>query len=469
MDRAKKPNILVIMADQHGAWASGAYGHPFIQTPHLDRLAQTGVTFESAYCNSPICGPSRASFLTGRAPHGIEAWDNGKPLASDVPTWAHYLTTAGYQTVLAGKQHFIGPDQQHGFELRLGGELHSTRIQEGTINPFEPIDTTKYFHTGVGRTRYTEYDYDIEARACSFLSGDERDKSRPFALCVSFIAPHFPLVVEDEYMQMYLPHHADLPQMPPGYPERLHPVWQAHRRYYNANFMDAEKTRRARAAYYALCTFMDRRVGNVLKALEQAGEADNTLIVYTADHGEHIGSRGMWWKSSFFEESVRVPLIISWPGHLPQGARRPEVVSLVDVAATLLDVGGVDAAGDMDGRPLSGLLRGEGGDWTDQAFSEYYASGADEPRCMLRLGRYKLNWFVGHSPELYDLETDPGEWRNLADDPDHASVVADLSGRIQAMWDGQDIAWRVEVSKRRRRLILQAESTYLGPPAPPAQ
>lgn len=469
MNGRQKPNIVVLMSDQHGAWALGSYGHPFIQTPNLDRLAQRGVAFDSAYCNSPICGPSRSSFLTGRLPHAIAAWDNAQPLPSDIPTWAHYLTTAGYQTVLTGKQHFIGPDQHHGFELRLGSEVHSTRIQVGSINPFHPTDTSKYLRTGVGRTRYIEYDYAVEDEAVRYLQGEGRDPERPFALCVSFITPHFPLVAEQEYMDLYWPHHADLPVMPPGCPEGLHPAWRALRQYYNADLMDAERTRRARAAYYALCTFMDRRIGNVLAALERSGEAENTIVIYTSDHGEHLGSRGMWWKSSFFEESVRVPLIIAWPGHLPQGQRRAQVVSLVDLSATLLAMGGATPLDDLDGRSLLPLLAGRSQGWPDCAFAEYYASGADAPRCMLRQGKYKLNYFGDYRPQLYDLETDPAEWYDLAGTPEGAPVVAALTAEIEQRWDGTAIARQVERSRQRRLVVLQAESVYKGPPAPPGQ
>lgn len=463
-DRA--PNLLILMSDQHAAWATGAYGHPFIRTPRIDGMALRGITFDAAYCPSPICVPSRAAFITGRNAHRIEVWDNGSPLRSDFPGWPAYLANAGYQTVLTGKHHFVGPDQRHGFENRLGVEIHHTRIKQSSFDPRVGVDPLDYQKVKIGRHRYDDYDDEIEGHATQFLAGEGRDLKRPFALLASFIRPHFPLTPSQELWDLYWPEHADLPEIPPGYLDRMHPAWAEHRQYYRSDAPTEEELRRIRAAYYALVTAMDRRVGAVLAALDRAGLADDTIVVYTADHGEHAGSRGLLWKSTFFEESVRVPLIVSLPDGKGAGQRRAQVVSLIDLMATLVDLGGATPLEETEGRSFAPLLRGEHQQWEDRAFSGFYDSSTSLPRCMLRLGRYKLNHHVGRPDELYDLDADPGEWHDLAADPGHVAVVADLRRRITEIWGSdEDVvrAWRL--SRERRELICAAESSYLGPTA----
>lgn len=466
------PNILVIMADEHAAWASGAYGHPFIQMPNMDALAGRGVTFDAAYCNSPLCAPSRAAFMTGRLAHSVGAWNNGLVLSSDLPTWAHYLSAAGYQTVLTGKQHFVGPDQRHGFELRLGGEVHSTRTRPWSYvtAPGGPV-LSHYIKAEPGRNRWIEHDYEMTEHATGFLRGEGRDASRPFALCVSLFAPHFPFQVEEQYWQRYWPALADLPEVPEGYVDRLHPAWRAQYDLYRVADLDETQIRRARAAYYGLCSFLDDQIGRLLGALEVSGHAEDTLIVYTTDHGEHLGQHGLWLKKTFFEESVRVPLIVAGPG-LPRGERRGQVVSLVDLAAALVEWGGGAVPSDFDGRSLAGVARDTKQPWVDLAISEHIGTDelmllpevqiAGQPRRMIRLGRYKLNYFQDAAPELYDLEADPGEWRDLAADPAYASVVRTLTALATADWDPESVTKQAQASMRRAHAIMEAETAYLG-------
>jgi choline-sulfatase len=468
MTASSKPNILIIMSDEHAAWASSPYGHRIVQTPNIERLAKKGVTFDGAYCNAPICGPSRMAYMTGLLPSRIDAWDNGKPLPSDIPTWAHYLAEAGYQTAISGKMHFIGPDQNHGFECRITPERINTRIAPcvSYIYP-NPQDTSNFLEAGIGKNRGVDSDRESARRAASFLEGGEgRDPSRPFALCASFFVPHFPLLADKAFFDLYWPDGADVPEIPAGYMDNMHPTWQALREFYQCDKMDAERTRKARAAYYGLCTFMDSLVGEVLDALERSGQADNTIVIYHSDHGEHVGGHGLYWKRSFFEESVRVPLIMSWPGRFPQGARRPEAVSLIDLAATYLDWAGTTPVGKLDGRSLAKLVKGEDPDWPDTVISEYYGTDeafgephnwlARQPRRMIRKGRYKLNYFVGARQELYDLKNDPGEWNDLAGHEEHSDIVTALTDEVTRDWHGEELFRRMELSRLSRKLILDA-------------
>jgi choline-sulfatase len=459
------------MSDEHASMYSGAYGHPFVRTPNIDALAARGVTFDAAYCNSPICAPARASFLTGLLPSRSGLWSNGLPLASDLPTWAHHASAAGYESVLIGKQHFAGPDQTHGFERRLVEEVHSTRIRPFSYVSGGP-DPEHFFRAGPGDTQYIQHDLRVTDEAVRYLR--ERDRSRPFALCVSLFAPHFPFIAPAEHWDGYFPHLADLPDGF-GEPEpALHPAWEALRDLYQTRTLDGDRVRRLRAAYYALSTFMDECLGRVLAALEASGEAEDTIVIYTSDHGEHLGRRGLWLKKTFFEESVRVPLVIAGaPLPVAPGSRRGQVVSLADVAATIIDVVGGEPPVALDGSPLTALLRDGYAPWVDRALSEFY--GLDEmqllkdrpeawlPRRMIRHGRYKLSLLGSRdSLELYDLESDPEERRDLSGDQGYAAVRDRLLAEVTVDWDPDEVLGRVRSTFDRCALIMRAESTYLG-------
>lgn len=457
------PNLLIIMSDEHAPQFSGAYGHPLVRTPQLDRLAGEGVLFENAYCNSPLCGPSRMSFMTGRHVHQVGAWDNSTPLPSDMPTWAHMLRAAGYDVVLSGKQHFVGPDQRHGFRTQLARDLHAEHAHpifdwaEGTRTATQPWPSLA--EAGPGTTTEIEVDDQAEAAALAYLRDPAR-QDQPWALNVSFIAPHFPFVVPERFWSLYPPETVDLPDIPTGHLEGQHPVHQRLRRMFGMATFPEEQVRRGRTGYYGLISYLDEKIGRLLDALDERGLADNTLVVYLSDHGEMAGEHGMWRKSSFYEHSSRIPLVMRWPGTLPAGRRVGGVVSLVDVVATMVDAANAPAAGPLAGESLLPLARGDAGEapWKDEAFAAYLAHGVDRPMAMLRQGRYKLMTSLGEAPELYDLDVDPGELRDLASDPAYEPVLDGLWQALPADWDPVSIERRVRQSQRERLLIAAAET-----------
>jgi len=459
MASAERPNLLIILSDEHGPMFSGPYGHPLVQTPHLDRLAAEGVVFQNAYCNSPLCVPSRMSFMTGRYVHHIGAWDNTTSLPSDVVTWAHLVRAAGYDAVLAGKQHFVGPDQLHGFRAQLARDLHGEHFHpifdwaDGT--PPAPHPWPGLYRAGPGTSPVIEMDDQTEAAALAYLRDPERRRG-PWALNVGFIAPHFPLVVPQRFWDLYPLERIDLPTIPPGHLERQSPVYQRLRRMFGLIEFPEELVRRGRAGYYGLITYLDEKIGRLLDALEETGQREHTLVVYTSDHGEMAGEHGGWRKSTFYEQSARLPLILSWPGHLPAGRRVEQVVSLVDLVAALLELTGAPRAGSLDGDSLLPLARGEAVAWKDEAFSEYLAHGVARPVAMLRRGRYKLVYSLDDPPELYDLEADSGEFHDLGADPAHHTVREELRARLLEHWDPVALERQVRQSQRERLLIAAA-------------
>lgn len=457
-----RPNILVIMADEHAGQCTGFQGHPHVRTPNLDKLAASGVTFDRAYCNSPLCVPSRMSFLTGREVSRIGSWDLGVPLPSDAVTWAHVLRAHGYEATLAGKMHFIGPDQMHGFSRRLGGEIEPTWIRSvhwdtGAIER-HPNAANRVREAGPGRRGNIEYDDATLGHALQYL--DEwasGSRSQPFALCVSFMLPHFPLKVPEEYFRMYYPDNVDMPVLPPGHVEGQHPIYQRLREYFSLEDHTDDEIRRGRAAYYGMITYIDEHVGRLVDQLHERGLAEDTLVVYTSDHGEMMGDHALWWKSNFYEQSVRVPLIFSWPGQIEPG-QFSEVVSLLDVVPTVLDLVGADRPDNLDGDSFARALLGQPLQWKDIAISDYHAHAVMTSMRMVRTGRWKFTYIHGEAPELYDLEADPGEFTNLAGDAAYAPVVAELTRRALAGWDPEAITKSVQESQQARNWIVRAEA-----------
>ncbi len=452
------PNFLIIMSDEHDPRVSSPYGHPFVETPSMQRLADGGAVFEAAYCNSPLCVPSRASFMTGKHLHRIGVWDNGVPLASDEPTWAHRLNARGYETALAGKMHFVGPDQRHGFRQRLVEDIHG-RFHMGAPDwrtppsgPRPPM-RRRVEEAGPGDSSYQQYDDRVAEASLAFLADPAR-RERPWALCASFITPHFPLIVRQPYFDRYFPAHADLPAIPPGHLDRLHPQNRRLRQFFDCADFSDEQIARARAAYYGLVTFCDDQIGRLLDALDARGLAEETLVAYVADHGEMHGQHGMWWKCSFYEGSARIPFILRRPGRIAPGGRYGAATSLLDLVRTMLDLAGDDAP-DLDGRSLVPLLEGREPDGAGLALAEYEGHGTVTPARMVRRGRFKLNYYHGEPPELFDLESDPDEFTDLAADPEHAAIREELTALALDGWDPVAIDRRVRESQARRRIIVQ--------------
>ena len=455
MSDVQRPNLLLIMADQLAAQWLPAYGHPIVQAPALDELAARGVVYESAYCASPLCAPARAALLTGRLASHVEVYDNAAELRASVPTVAHRLRSEGYATCLAGKMHFVGPDQLHGFEERLTTDIYPADLDwtpDWLLDPGEPLP---WYHTmesvlrpGVcAASMQMDYDEEVAFRAARKLFDLARRRPpEPFFMCVSFTHPHDPWELRPRYWERYDRAAIDLPGSGPAtdpHSRRLRAMCGA-----DAVELDDEQLRRARHAYYAAVSYADERIAEVLGALRDGGLADDTVVVFTSDHGEMLGERGLWYKMSFFEASARVPLIVSAPGRLSPG-RVAHPVSHLDVVPTLLELAGVAGDADLDG---VSLLSGASG---RDVVSEYLAEGVQAPAVMIRRGAHKYIGCEGDPEQLYDLAADPGELTNLAADPDHAELCASLRAAAAERWDLAELRERVLRSQRERRLVAR--------------
>ncbi len=460
-----KSNILFIQVDQLTALALKAYGNTFCKAPNLDLLAERGVVFESAYCNFPLCAPSRFSMASGQLCSRIGAFDNAAEFPASIPTYAHYLRRLGYRTALSGKMHFIGPDQFHGFETRLTAELYPADFSwvpnwgdEGKRDTNDPRSVTV---SGIcERSVQIEYDEEVTFKAIRYLYDTARsDDERPFFLQVSYTHPHEPYLCKQAFWDLYEDVEIPLPSVGALPKERHDP--HARRLLADFGMLDhafaEEDIRRSRRAYFGAISYLDRMIGQVLDALAATGAADKTAIVFTSDHGEMLGERGMWFKKHFFEPALRVPLLIAAPWIEP--GRVATLASLVDLLPTFVGLAGGDAADaiePLDGMDLTSLL-GDGDSPPNRSvYAEYLAEATVAPIFMIRSGSYK---FISSSADpnlLFDLEADPLELENLATKPEHAGLTATFEAEVRAKWDERELTDRILESQRRRRLILGA-------------
>ena len=460
-----RPNILFIQVDQLAAKFLRCYGDQICHAPNLDQLAAEGTVFETTYCNFPLCAPSRASMATGKLCSEIGAFDNAAELPATIPTYAHYLRNAGYQTALSGKMHFIGPDQHHGFEKRLTPDLYPADFSwvpnwgdEGERDTNDPRSVTI---AGIcARSKQIDFDDLVTFQAVQHLYDMARsDDQRPFFLQVSYTHPHEPYLCQKEYWDLYEAAEIPLPDVP-ALPEAQHDAHAVRLLsdfgMLNVQFSD-DDIRTARRAYYGSISYLDRMIGQVVDTLERCGQRDNTVIVFTSDHGEMLGERGMWFKKHFFEASLKVPLIITGGAFGPGRATTP--ASLVDLLPTFMGIakgsGWTSPVEPLDGEDLSTKL--ETLEPERAVYAEYLAEATTAPIFMVRQGRYKYIYSVDDPPLLFDVESDPHERQNLAGQAAHRAAEERLRALVLQRWDSETLAAQIRLSQQRRRLVLSSD------------
>ncbi len=467
-----RPNILIVMADQMTAALTGAYGHPLVRTPALAAVAARGVRFDAAYSPCPLCTPARAAMFSGRYVSRTGTYDNGAILPADVATYAHHLRAAGYEVAAAGKLHFIGPDQLHGLERRLTPDIYPadfdwTPADEDYDAP-DDVSCPKAERARdagcVDGCEQIDYDDGVHAAALRFLGG-RRDAERPFALLVSYSHPHPPYRALRRFWDMYDGVDIPLPE--------LRDITAADRSAMEkwlhfgeglspADAADEDYLRRIHRAYYAMVSYVDEKLGELLAAVEAAGLAGDTAVLFCADHGDMLGQRRLLQKRCFYEWSARIPLVGSFPGRWAEGAVVAEPVSLLDVFPTLVDLAGAEPATDIDGESLLGVLTaGVGADPERIVFSEYEGEWVPSPCFMARRGRHKYVYAhgagaTGTGRQLFDLESDPLERENLVGDGVHRAVEADLHAAVMETFDVEAIAADMIRSRANRRFLRRA-------------
>lgn len=439
----KPTNLVFVMSDEHNPRILGAAGHPIVKTPHLDRLAARGIYFRDAHCNSPICVPSRASFATGHYVHRIRFWDNGSPYDGSVRGWGHRLIDTGHRSVSIGKLHYRSADDPNGFD----DEIMPLHVVDGVgdllgmLRRPSPVRTAckkLAEELGPGDSSYAGYDRRITQAAKDWLRDEAPKRDKPWVLFVSLICPHFPLVAPRQFYDLYPPESLALPQRRDS---AAHPFYDAMRRCmpYDEAFADDATRRRALANYFGMVSFVDHNVGEILSAIEANGLADTTRVIYTSDHGDNLGTRGLWGKSTMYYESAGVPLIMAGPD-IARGKACRTPVTVVDAYPTILECVGEPATEEDKTRPGRSLFAIADGAHADRAvLSEYHAVGATTGVFMIRQDRWKYVHFVGLKPQLFDVVADPLETRDLAGDADYGRALADCEARLREICDPEAV------------------------------
>jgi len=476
-DYTGKQNVLLILADQMTPFLMGAYGHPVVKTPNLDKLTADGVRFDAAYSSSPLCVPARASLMTGKYASRIGCYDNGAPLSCEEPCIAHYLSREGYDAIASGKLHFIGPDQTHGFRKRLTTDIYPSDFSwtPSYENKHQPMFKGKPHASGyavpnVGVRKWSmglAYDDETTFRALEYLRArpkkeDQRESGvapKPFFLCVSYSLPHGPFHVTQELWDLYKGAAIDIPEIPENVEETYSVMDQWLYIYHGidriTNIRDPESLYSMRRSYFGMVSHVDQQIGELLKALQDTGQADNTVVIFSSDHGDMLGEKGLVQKKMFYEWSARVPLIISFPDGRGRGSTCEEPVSLMDLAPTILDIAGVQSKLPLDGKGLLSLV-GEDQPQNREVFSEILAEGVYSPCFMIRRGHYKYIYIHRYDAQLFDLENDPGEWQNLAGMPEYKNLEEELHARISQVFDQNEIEKKTRESIAKRKLIRSA-------------
>jgi len=466
----KRPNILWVMSDEHNPRVAGCYGNKLARTPNIDGLAERGVAFDGAYCNSPLCVPSRSSLTAGKYCSRVSVWGNDCELpGEDIVSLPRLMNEAGYESYLCGKQHYdysrrygftqIGGNFNNNYKTGHGGRRNPDDLEKKPLSPrFDD------FHTGDSGGSVV-HDRKVTAGAVKFL-GERAAGEKPFFLFTGFLSPHYPLIVPEEYWK-HFEGKVEMPTIPEGHLDRLALNYKHLRAAFRIMETPADKVRAGRELYYGLTEWVDNEIGKVLAAMRgNSAIAENTVVIYSSDHGENMGEHGLWWKNAMYEHAARIPLIVSWPGRWAGGQRRTQACSLLDVVNTVLEIGGAKRPEDWNGDSMVKWIDDGKSAWKDLAVSEYYAHNIASGFVMARSGKWKYTYHTTMDEkhpaerELYDLSSDPGEFTNVAGREENAAVVKQMHERMV-----KEIGEDPEESERRsRRELAKGYDRKDGPP-----
>ncbi len=467
-----QPNIILIEADQLSAFVLSTYnakGQAI--TPNLDAFAKQGVVFENAYCSSPLCAPSRAAMFSGSRPSENKVFGNGSIFRSDIPTMMHFMKSAGYRTVVSGKCHFIGADQLHGFDRRLTTDMYPSNMMwasdwEPPVAHAEGTSVQKLQVSGLCRTNnQILYDTEVTFRAIEYLRYEVLEpKPSPFFLHISYTQPHEAYQSVPKYMDIY--NDIDI-AMPEVTAEDPHPVSQWLKVHHGIDQFppSVDTIRQSRRAYYAMVTHLDAFLGEIISELHHLGLYEDTIIAFISDHGDMLGERQMWFKRTFYEPSVKVPMIFHNPSRFA-AARISQNVSLADICPTLAEIAGVkhlsDTFGSTHSASFVNLLHGTANGWKDTAIMEYFGGGVKQPWFALRQGDFKYVYCRGTAPLLYNIKNDPQETHNLIHTSEYANTIQQMHDTLFAGIDIEQLNTDIRKSKKTRTFIHQALNNSEG-------
>ncbi len=458
-------NVLILMSDEHAAGVAGFAGHKTAHTPCLDQLSTQGTCFTAAYTSSPLCVPARASFATGQYVHELGAWDNAHAYDGSTPGWGHRLQAAGVRCESIGKLHFRNANAPTGFDrqirpMHIHEGIGSVWMLDRSASAAQPERARNLLRPiGAGESKYNTYDRLVAEEAVRWLS-DPAKTARPWVLYVGLVAPHYPMTVPREYLDLYDPDAIELPRLHPRNGHARHPWVDAMAAYMpiDESLSDPER-QLAQQCYLGLVSFMDEQIGKVVRALDASGQRTQTLVIYTSDHGDNLGTRGLWAKGSLYKESVGIPLILSGPS-VPMGKKCQTPVSIMDLGTTILEASGI---GGTSGHGQSLLPIATSSDDLDRVvFSEFHAVGSPSGGFMVCDGRFKYHYYVGYEPELFDVLADPDEQEDLAGRQSHRGVLQSFERRLRAICDPEQMDAQAKLAQQRAMESFGGASAVRG-------
>ena len=442
--QGRRPNILFVCSDEHTGTYMGCQAHPLVRTPNMDGLAARGTLFRNAYSNAPVCVPGRAALMTGRFASDVNSYSNSTCFAGGAPTWGNLLRDAGYYCWATGK-----------LDLTKGLDFGFHEVDTDHGHSIAP-DITSLFRAPVGYrvdiratiddgvfTRRVHHDDAHTKRALSFLRDEAPKLDKPWAAFVGLTLPHPPFVAHQRYAEMYPSDLMPLPDARVEDLERLHIPFQVLRDFLRVSTPIPEaRVRRARAAYLGMITELDGYLGQLLDEIERQGQAANTVVVYTSDHGEMLGEHGLWTKFNLLENSARIPMIVAGGG-FTKGKVVDTPVSAVDLTPTMLELAGAPRGDRLRGHSLLSLSQGQvSGSHPGYAFSESLSEGNCTGSYMIRKGDWKYVHFTWYGNLLFNLKADPGELRNLAGKPEYREIEGELHGTLSGLIDPEGVTRR---------------------------
>ena len=459
-----KPNVLFISVDDMNN-DLGCYGHPLVQSPNIDKLAARGVKFDRAYCQFPLCSPSRSSVMTGLRPSQTRVFDLQYHFRQGLPeivTMPQLFMRNGYYAGRVGKiYHYGNPgdigtsgldDPASWKEFYNPAGMDKTTLEPDVTNftPQRGLGSAMAFLSDPKGRDEDHTDGKVATQAIELL---EKHRHEPFFLAVGFYKPHTPYIAPKKYFDLYPLEKITVPQMPDGFQKTVPEAALSSTKPWPNFGVTHEEARRTKQAYYAAISFVDAQIGRVVAALDRLGLAENTVIVFWSDHGYSLGEHGLWMKQSCYEESARVPLIIAAPGVKRAGGASvaPWPVELVDVYPTLADLAGLVAPGSLGGVSLRPLLANPTAPWERPAFTQVQRAGF--PGYSVRTARWRYTeWDDGGAgAELYDHETDPREMKNLAADPQQSAVVAEMKALVKKNWPERIVGGKADGAAKKKR------------------